>query len=263
MATKTVQDSSLTAVANAIRAKTGKSASMQFPGEFVSEIGSISGGGGGNLKDELLGLVPSGEVTYVPDENIPMNGIVGKRGITKLTLDFKNGYGFATSNANGYNIELNQIPIITIIGYGNGVTLPSYVFNANNASFIIVARGVIKLGTQNVFRGNSGLTLLDLTYTSGNGIGANTFYSDSTFKTLILRSSTVVPLSNTNAFSNATAFRSGGKGGTLYVPSALISSYESATNWSTILGYTNNQILPIEGSIYETQYADGTPIPTS
>lgn len=51
MATKTVQDSSLTAVANAIRAKTGKSASMEFPGEFVSEIGSISGGGGGDPGD--------------------------------------------------------------------------------------------------------------------------------------------------------------------------------------------------------------------
>lgn len=49
MATKTVQDASLTAVADAIRAKTGKSASMEFPDEFVSEIGSISGGGGGSV----------------------------------------------------------------------------------------------------------------------------------------------------------------------------------------------------------------------
>ena len=65
-------------------------------------------------------------------------------------------------------------------------------------------------------------------------------------------------LSNVNAFTGA--FASGGTGGTLYVPQALIASYQSATNWSTILGYANNQILPIEGSIYETQYADGTPI---
>jgi hypothetical protein len=57
-----------------------------------------------------------------------------------------------------------------------------------------------------------------------------------------------------------TPFASGGAGGTLYVPQALIANYQSATNWSTILGYANNQILPIEGSIYETQYADGTPI---
>ena len=76
---------------------------------------------------------------------------------------------------------------------------------------------------------------------------------------LILRSASVVPLDN-NGFSY-TAFASGQAGGTLYVPQALIESYQNATNWSAILAYANNQILPIEGSIYETQYADGTPIP--
>ena len=40
-----VTDTELTSIANAIRAKTGKSAQMEFPTEFVSEIGSISGGG--------------------------------------------------------------------------------------------------------------------------------------------------------------------------------------------------------------------------
>ena len=47
---------------------------------------------------------------------------------------------------------------------------------------------------------------------------------------------------------------------TVYVPSALISTYQSATNWS---GYVNDGTVTfaaIEGSIYETQYADGTPI---
>lgn len=39
-------NSNLTDIADAIRAKTGKSASMEFPSEFVSEIESISGGGG-------------------------------------------------------------------------------------------------------------------------------------------------------------------------------------------------------------------------
>lgn len=87
----------------------------------------------------------------------------------------------------------------------------------------------------------------------------NIFKDDVLFDTLILRGSAVFPLSNINNFVN-TPFASNGTGGTLYVPQALISSYQSANNWSTILGYTNNQILPIEGSIYETQYADGTPI---
>ena len=93
----------------------------------------------------------------------------------------------------------------------------------------------------------------------GNIVGSNTFINDTLLTTLILRKNSVCSLANINAFTG-TPFASGGTGGTLYVPSALISSYQSATNWSTILGYTNNQILPIEGSIYETQYADGTSI---
>jgi hypothetical protein len=93
---------------------------------------------------------------------------------------------------------------------------------------------------------------------SGNVV-ATLFKGCGVLTVLVLRSSTLCALSNTNAF-DGTPFASGGAGGTLYVPQALVSQYTQATNWSTILGYANNQILPIEGSIYETQYADGTPI---
>lgn len=255
-------DADLTSVANAIRAKGGTSAQLAFPVGFVSAVEAIeTGGGGASIKEELLGYTPQGDVTYIPDANIPRYGILGKRGITHLTLDFANGHDFAKSSNDGYNIEYNSIPIYTIIGYGSGVTFGRYCFTNNSSSFIVVARGVCKLTAYgNTFRGNTGLTLLDFTYTSGSGIQANEFYGDSAFGTLIIRSSAVMPLANVSAFSNSTKFRSGGAGGKLYVPSDLISSYQSATNWSTILGYANNQILPIEGSIYETQYADGTPI---
>ena len=78
--------------------------------------------------------------------------------------------------------------------------------------------------------------------------------------TLIIRNANVVPTLGNISWFNNTPFASGKSGGTLYVPSALISSYQSASNWNTILGYANNQILPIEGSVYENAYADGTPI---
>jgi len=105
---------------------------------------------------------------------------------------------------------------------------------------------------------------LDL-YTMYNFNETNCFYGDTLFDTLIIRNlsydtNTVPSLTSVNVFANS-PFASEGTGGTLYVPSRYISRYQSATNWSTIIGYENNQILPIEGSYYETHYADGTIIP--
>lgn len=89
-----------------------------------------------------------------------------------------------------------------------------------------------------------------------------TWMNCTNIRTVILRLSSVVsmgiaPVSPTSAPFKNTPFASGG--GTLYVPSDLVETYKTATNWSTLYGL-GNQFLPIEGSIYETQYADGTPI---
>jgi hypothetical protein len=94
---------------------------------------------------------------------------------------------------------------------------------------------------------------------SGSGISTNLFYRCKSLNTLIIRNTALVALGSLTAFTY-TPFASDGTGGTLYVPSSLIAIYQSATNWSTILGYENNQILPIEGSIYDGYYADGSPI---
>ena len=107
------------------------------------------------------------------------------------------------------------------------------------------------------FAYNAGLQKVDLPVCSS--IAANNHFYNCPLEVLVLRNSSVCGLGNIGTFGG-TPFASNGTGGTLYVPSSLISSYQSATNWSTILGYANNQIKAIEGSIYETQYADGTPI---
>lgn len=113
-------------------------------------------------------------------------------------------------------------------------------------------------GTGQCLSGNTGLTKCD--FGPVKTIAGGCFNGDSKLTVLILRRpSAITTLASINAFSN-TPFASGKAGGTLYVPSALISNYQSATNWSTILGYANNSIQPIEGSVYENAYADGTPI---
>lgn len=111
---------------------------------------------------------------------------------------------------------------------------------------------------------NNGMHTLDVgqTATTGGTLGSDGLQSNTKLSTIILRYSYVITLGNVSCFNN-TPFASGKAGGTLYVPSALVATYQAATNWSTILGYgegAQNQILPIEGSIYENAYADGTPI---
>ena len=109
------------------------------------------------------------------------------------------------------------------------------------------------------------MEILDLPAVSN--IGANyTFRNATSLKYLVLRKTSVVP-TNTNSYTG-TPFPSDGTGGTLYVPASLIASYQAAANWSTILGYANNQIKSIESTHTDPDapidltlyYGDGTPI---
>lgn len=92
------------------------------------------------------------------------------------------------------------------------------------------------------FKGCSSLQSIDLPNATSI---SSTFQSCIALNTVILRRSTICTLGNKNAF-DGTPFASGGTGGTLLVPSAQIAKYRSATNWSVILGYTNNRVLALE-----------------
>lgn len=89
--------------------------------------------------------------------------------------------------------------------------------------------------------------------------GSYVFRYCTALKTLILRSPSVVTLSNTNHFNNS-SFASGGAGGDIYVPQALLATYPTSGNWATINGYGTVTWKAIEGSYYATHYADGTVI---
>lgn len=99
------------------------------------------------------------------------------------------------------------------------------------------------------FSGCSALAELDLP--SAKSISTYAFENCSALNTLILRKiDTVVTLSGVTAF-NGTPFASGGTGGTVYVPQALIESYQTATNWSTLYAAGTCNFVAIEGSEYE------------
>lgn len=87
------------------------------------------------------------------------------------------------------------------------------------------------------FQSCSSLATVDLP--SAQQLGAQAFTSCSKLITLILRTNTVCTLSNSNALSK-TPIADGA--GYVYVPSSLVDSYKSATNWTTYV----NQIRAIE-----------------
>lgn len=108
------------------------------------------------------------------------------------------------------------------------------------------------------FANDSELLTVDCTPTQINR--GNVFNNCSKLQNLIVRTATLCSLGNTNNFTNTPFMGYNSLSGTLYVPSALVEDYKTATNWSTLYGNGTMQILPIEGSYYETHYADGTVI---
>lgn len=99
-----------------------------------------------------------------------------------------------------------------------------------------------------MFSDCTSLTMLDLPSVTRIRYGA--FSGCTALNVLILRADKVCTLENINAFNNS-PFAAGKSGGTLYVKAAQVAGYQAAANWSTILGYDRNNILPIEGSPYE------------
>jgi hypothetical protein len=87
-------------------------------------------------------------------------------------------------------------------------------------------------------------------FPSATEIGDRAFSDCSALTTLVLRSNTLCTLKSTGAFTNTT-FASGGTGGTVYVPQALITEYQNATNWSTLYAAGTCNFVAIEGSEYE------------
>lgn len=113
------------------------------------------------------------------------------------------------------------------------------------------------------------LKTVDASYSTGKI--DNTFQSGcSNLDTFILRGSSILQLYTVTSF-DSTKFKSGGTGGIIYIPESLYnhlgdgtsSDYKAATNWSVIDGYGTITWAKIEGSYYETHYADGTEIPTT
>ena len=81
---------------------------------------------------------------------------------------------------------------------------------------------------------------------------ANAFANCYKLQTLVLRKTAgVCTLNNVSAFTNTPFSGYNSLTGTVYVPNALISSYQQANNWSTLYNNGTVEFVKIEGSQYE------------
>ena len=262
MSNYVVSDTNLTAVANAIRTKGGTSATLSFPDGFVAAIGDIQTGGGGGT-DTLAALEANTLTTWTSTATtVALYLFQDKTALTSVSYpnatEIKH---YAFNRCTGLVSAL--FPNVTTIGTSafsacsslTTVNAPK-VTTINGTGFKectslveVEFPALTSLPYADAFKGCTKLEYADLGFCTY--LANNTFYGDTKLKTLIIRTTSgVATLNNINVFNNS-PFASGKSGGTLYVPEDLISSYQSANNWRTILGYANNQIKKIEGSIYE------------
>jgi hypothetical protein len=122
--------------------------------------------------------------------------------------------------------------------------------SCTNLALTALPSGVTSIGGY-MFSSCSNITQMDLP--SVGSIASNAFPSCTKLQTLILRKSDAIcTLSNVSAFTNTPLRGYNGLTGTVYVPQALISTYQTATNWSTLYNDGTVSFVAIEGSEYDT-----------
>ena len=217
-------------------------------------------------------------VTYSDDDATSVRGYMFWHNTALQSASFASAASVGDQGFNGCSGLVNlNLPNVTALGsspFGNcsslteldlpELTTMSGAFGAcEKVSRVNVPK---LLATKNwCFQGFK--ALVDVELPSATDIGDNTFRDNKALETVILGAATIIrgtamyncpkltgvvirtndicTLQNTGCF-NSSPFASGGSGGTLWVKRALIEEYKSATNWSVILSYPNNQILAIE-----------------
>lgn len=211
-------------------------------------------------KSKPVGAISSNATAPAP--------VTARTNITSITLPEATSLP-ANFAANCTSLTTLYVPKVTTLNITNIVT-----YTAIEALAFPKAAGAPIYGACISY--NSALKRLDF---GGNNQKYNNgaLQGNPMLTVLIMRCPTVAQLGNVNVF-NSTPFRSGGTGGTIYIPKSLYDhlgdgtadDYKAATNWSTLDGYGTitwksiesthtDPDAPIDLTVY---YADGTLIPT-
>ena len=149
-------------------------------------------------------------------------------------------------------ISITSNGTITSIGTNSFVGNSSHPMQLESVSFPNAALGGYlgtAFGSTTAANACQHLEFCDLG--TSYGLGSNAFANCYSLSTLVLRRPSVAVLGNVSALLNTPMRGYNGLTGTVYVPSALISSYQTATNWSTLYNDGTVTFVAIEGSEYE------------
>ena len=257
----------LSAIANAIRSKTGKTEGLtleQMPGE----IEGLETGGGVSEQEILDGMMagtwPTGEIVFTEATRIADRRFEKCSGITKVTgkkvtyigvsafenctnlaeIDFPELLETKNFCFRYSKIKHAYFPKLTKLDYStfNGLnTLESFygplVASIGNSCFqetsiTEINLPLVKSVDQNTFRYTP---LVKADFGSLAEIkGSLPFGNNSKFQTLIIRTETMCALSTGSGFTSSPFTGLDGLVGYCYVPRTLISEYQQATNWSAL-----------------------------
>ena len=253
-----VTEQHLQDIADAIRSKSGGGGTTLKVSDMAQAIEDIPSGDGEWATDGIASnSEPNGAITITSAvAQIYMRAFSNKEGITEVTLEgspYISNYAF--DGCKGIT-KLNAPNLQRI--YSSDFNASSFVFNGCTAlrQVCFPKYGDYAVGTY-AFQGCTSLTVADLGRC--NNI-QNAFIGCSALRTLILRRTNNAARASVGGSQGFAGIYNNPMDSAIYVPSALIPTYQSATNWAALYALNPDIFKPIEGSYYETHYADGTEI---
>ena len=226
----------LTAIANSVRTKGGTSSPLAFPNGIKQAIDNIE-----------TGIMPTGTVNITAngtyDVTDKATAVVNVGASVDYLAEYISGTLTSYSNNDVEKIEsyaFYHYRKLTSINLPNAKTIGVYAFSFSGITeYKNTSQSGVSLSAQ-AFSNNSNLQKIDLL--NALSIGAQQFIRDTSLTTVIIRNTTTVPKLDYAASSAFYQTPIANGTGYIYVPSAMVDAYKTATNWSTFA----DQIRAIE-----------------